>query len=108
MFILGGHSEGEVGSGESGGHKTPKGQGQLHNSVNENQQESVGRRKKAGGGRGHGESDPEVEGVVLVKVALLMGVEEGGMDVGESGMLMEVEEGEMLVKVVFERRVGME
>lgn len=50
----------------------------------------------------------EVEGVVLVKVALLMGVEEGGMDVGESGMLMEVEEGEMLVKVVFERRVGME
>lgn len=50
----------------------------------------------------------EVEGVVPVKVALLMGVEEGGMDVGESGMLMEVEEGEMLVKVVFERRVGME
>lgn len=50
----------------------------------------------------------EVEGVVPVKVALLMGVEKGGMDVGESGMLMEVEEGEMLVKVVFERRVGME
>ena len=57
MFILGGHSEGEVGSGDGVGGGDARHQGalgHLYNSVNEHP--SVGSREKAGGGRGHGES----------------------------------------------------